>query len=244
MLGGLEQSLVDIPRQIGNKPQAVLMISGHWEEDVFAVMSNPRPPMIYDYQGFPQHTYDIVYPAPGDAILAQRVVDLIAAAGLPTRLDPTRGFDHGTFAPLAIMYPNADVPVIQVSLKNTLNPAEHLALGRALAPLRREGILIMGSGFSFHNLRLMGPQGAAPSAAFDGWLQDTIVAANPMSRRDGLIAWAEAPAARLAHPREEHLLPLMVAVGAAHDDKATCVYHETTVFGAITASSFRFDAAA
>ena len=244
MLHGLELSLADMPRQIGGKPKAVLMISGPWEEDAFAVMSSPRPPMVYDYYGFPKYTYDIVYPAPGDPVLAGRVEGLIAAAGLPTKLDPERGFDHGTFAPLAIMYPDADVPVIQVALKGNLDPAEHLALGRALAPLRDEGVLIVGSGFSFHNLRLMGPQGAEPSAAFDGWLQETVVAANPQAREAGLKAWLKAPAARLAHPREEHLLPLMVAVGAAHDDKATCVYHENTVFGAITASSFRFDAAA
>lgn len=238
----LELSLQAIPREISGKPKAVLMISGHWEEDSFAVSSHPHPPMIYDYVGFPEHTYDITYSAPGDPILAQRVSNLIADAGLPTMLDPARGFDHGTFVPLAIMYPNADIPVIQVALKNNLDPAEHLALGRALAPLRHEGVLIIGSGFSFHNLRLMGPQGAEPSALFDAWLQQNVVDTDPDLRATRLVAWAKAPAARLAHPREEHLLPLMVAAGAAPDEKAICIYHETKVFGSIVASSFRFGA--
>lgn len=140
------------------------------------------------------------------------------------------------------MYPEAQVPVLQVSLRTGLDPAEHLAFGAALAPLRDEGVLIVGSGLSYHNLRAFGPAAKAPSQAFDTWLQDTMTAAAP-TRQQNLIHWQQAPAARLCHPREEHLLPLMVAVGAAGSDPATCVYHERDIFGGITASSFRFGAA-
>lgn len=239
----LEHSLQDIPRQLGLPPKAVLVISGHWEEAEFAVMSHPRPPMVYDYSGFPTHTYQVVYAAPGAPELAQRVHALVTAAGLPARLDAQRGFDHGTFVPLVVMYPQAHVPVLQVSMKVGLDPAEHLALGRALAPLREEGVLIISSGLSYHNLRLFGPQGQAPSHAFDHWLQETLCSVSPPEREARLLHWADAPAARTAHPREDHLIPLMVAVGAAHTDQATCVYHEDDFFGGLAVSSFRFGAA-
>jgi aromatic ring-opening dioxygenase catalytic subunit (LigB family) len=138
------------------------------------------------------------------------------------------------------MYPQANIPVLQLSLKQGLDPEAHLAAGRALRPLRDGGILIVGSGLSYHNLRELGPRGQVPSAAFDAWLQNSVVQASPMEREDRLRAWATAPAARQAHPREEHLLPLMLAVGAAGDDSGTCVYHEATFLGAVTVSSFRF----
>lgn len=239
----LERSLQDIPCQLGVTPKAVLVISGHWEDAVFGVMSNAQPSMVYDYSGFPAHTYKVVYPAPGSPQLAQRVSALISAAGLPARLDGQRGFDHGVFAPLVVMYPQAKVPVLQVSMKSGLDPAEHLALGRALAPLRDEGVLIIGSGLSYHNLRMFGPQGRAPSKAFDQWLQETLLTLAPMERENRLLNWESAPAARMAHPREDHLIPLMVALGAAHQDAASCVYHEEGFFGGVTVSSFRFDAA-
>jgi aromatic ring-opening dioxygenase catalytic subunit (LigB family) len=241
MMHVLEQSLQDMPRQIGVTPKAVLVISGHWEDSAFAVMSSPKPPMVYDYSGFPAHTYQVVYPAPGAPVLAQRVQSLISAAGLPTRLNGQRGFDHGTFAPLVVMYPQANVPVIQVSMKQGLDPAEHIALGRALAPLRDEGVLIVGSGLSYHNLRLFGPPGRAPSQAFDVWLQETMLVCTPAEREARLLDWASAPAARICHPREDHLIPLMVALGAAAEDTAACCYHEDGIFGGVTASSFRFD---
>jgi aromatic ring-opening dioxygenase catalytic subunit (LigB family) len=235
----LEAALHDMPRQIGVTPKAILMVSGHWEDAAFAVMSSPRPGMLYDYGGFPPHTYQVVYPAPGAPDVALRMHSLIAAAGLPVRLDAQRGFDHGTFSPLQVMYPDAHVPVLQLSLQYAMNPAQHIALGRALAPLRNEGVLIIGSGLSYHNLRLMGPAGRAPSHAFDGWLQ-AAMAATPAQREAQLLQWETAPAARMAHPREEHLLPLMVAVGAAYEDAAACVYHEEAAFGGIAVSSFRF----
>ena len=243
MLATLEQSLVDMPRQIGRTPKAILMVTAHWEERAFTLGTHPTPGMVYDYGGFPAHTYSVVYPAPGAPALAGRVQGLLQNAGLPVALDPQRGYDHGTFVPLAVMYPEAQVPVLQMSLRTGLDPAEHIALGRALAPLRDEDVLIVGSGLSYHNLRNFGPGGRAPSKAFDVWLQDAMAAA-PDVRVRALLDWAAAPSARVAHPREEHLLPLMVAVGAAYDDAATCVYHDENVFGGVTASSFRFDAAA
>ena len=239
MMRELKLALQDMPRQIDTTPKAVLVISGHWEDPAFAIMSSPQPGMLYDYSGFPPHTYNVVYPAPGAPVLAQRIHDLIAAAGLPTRLDGERGFDHGTFAPLVVMYPQAEVPVVQVSMKRGLDPAEHIALGRALAPLRQEGVLIVGSGLSYHNLRMLGPQAKVPSLAFDNWLQDVLMAP-PAQREARLLDWAQAPSARTAHPREDHLIPLMVAVGAAYEEPATCVYHEEGVYGGVVASSFRF----
>ena len=240
----LAQSLQDMPRQIGTRPKAVLMISGHWEEPEFSVMASPQPPMVYDYYGFPEHTYHVKYAAPGLPALAAQVRQLIEGAGFAARLDPERGFDHGTFAPLVVMYPDADVPVVQLSLRVGYDPEQHLAVGRALAPLRDEGVLIVGSGLSYHNLRRMGPPGALPSKQFDDWLQQTLIASDPAQRVQRLIAWDKAPAARVAHPQEDHLLPLMVAVGAAEQEAADCVYHEDGFFGGITVSSFRFGAAA
>lgn len=237
----LAQSLSDIPRQLGQTPKAVLLVTAHWEARAFTLGSSPAPGMVYDYGGFPPHTYQVVYPAPGAPALAQRVQGLLEAAGMPVALDGQRGYDHGTFVPLAVMYPDAEVPVLQMSLRSGLDPAEHIALGRALAPLRDEGVLIVGSGLSYHNLRAFGPQARAPSKAFDDWLQAAL-AATPAQRTQHLLDWEQAPAARLCHPREEHLLPLMVALGAAEADTATCVYHEEAIFGGVTASSFRFDA--
>ena len=237
---GLAASLADMPRQIGSTPKAVLVISGHWEESAYTVMASPKPPMLYDYGGFPPHTYQIRYDAPGAPALAQRVQALIEAAGLPAASDAQRGFDHGTFVPLYVMYPNADVPVVQLSLRQNFDPLEHVALGRALSSLRSEGVLIVGSGLSYHNLRRLGPPAAAPSAAFDAWLQATMQAA-PADRVARLAQWESAPAARIAHPREEHLIPLMVALGAAENEAAACVFHEVGGFTG-TVSSFRFGA--
>lgn len=236
----LETSLHQMPRQLGTTPTAVLMISGHWEESEFTVMASPHPPMIYDYTGFPPHTYRVVYAAPGSPQTAERVRDLVERAGFPARLDAQRGFDHGAFAPLAVIYPEGDVPVVQLSLKRGYDPKEHLAVGRALAPLRDEGIVIVGSGLSYHNLREFGPGAKDASAAFDQWLQQTLVGASPAERVARLIEWESAPAARKAHPREDHLLPLMVAVGAAESDPGTLVYHEDNFFGGISVSSFMF----
>ena len=239
----LAASLADLPRRIGAAPRAVLMVSAHWEADAFTVQGHARPPMLYDYGGFPAHTYAVRYDAPGDPVLARRVQALIAGAGLPAAFDAARGFDHGTFSPMAAIYPAADVPVVQLSLRRGLDPAEHLALGCALAPLRREDVLIVGSGLSYHNLRNFGPSARDASHAFDDWLDQAVVRTPPARRDAALVAWEAAPAARLAHPREEHLIPLMVAAGAAGGEAAERIYHEDDFMGGIAVSSFRFGAA-
>jgi len=238
----LEASLADMPRQIGRTPSAILMVSAHWEAPVFTVQGNAKPPMIYDYGGFPPHTYEVHYDSPGSPELAQRVQSLIAAAGLPAQIDPQRGYDHGMFSPMAAIYPKADVPVVQLSLRRGLDPAEHLALGRAIAPLRDENVLIVGSGLSYHNLRNFGPQAHGVSKAFDDWLDEAVVKSTAGERSAQLLQWDSAPAARMAHPREEHLIPLMVAVGAAEGEAGERVYHEDAFMGGLVVSSFRFGA--
>jgi aromatic ring-opening dioxygenase catalytic subunit (LigB family) len=235
----LETSLANMPNEIGVKPKAILMVSGHWEQDDFAVMASPRPGMVYDYGGFPAFTYQIKYSSPGAPDVARRVAELLTVAGLPTHLDTTRGYDHGVFAPMQVMYPKADVPLLQVAIRHGYDPEEHLALGRALAPLRDEGTLIVGSGLSYHNLGNFGPAARVPSAAFDAWLNTAMMSA-PDARIAALKQWEQAPAARICHPEEDHLIPLMAAVGAAENEKATRVYHETDVYGGVTASSYRF----
>lgn len=236
----LDLSLQDIPHQLGTTPAAILIISGHWEERDFTLSSAAHPGMIYDYYGFPEHTYQVKYPAQGAPQLAAHIAQLISAAGLTAKLDDQRGFDHGTFAPLAAMYPAADIPVVQLSLRVGLDPTQHIAVGRALTSLRSEGVLIIGSGSSYHNMRRMGPQAMPETKLFDDWLQETLVKSTVGARTEKLVAWERAPAARAAHPREEHLLPLMVAVGAAAAEPGVCIYREEGVFGGVIISSFRF----
>ncbi|MBZ2206778.1 DODA-type extradiol aromatic ring-opening family dioxygenase [Massilia soli] len=236
----LEASLADIPRQIGMRPNAILVVSSHWEEREFTLSSSAKPGMIYDFGGFPSHTYQVKYAAPGAPELAARAGILLAQAGFNAGLDPNRGFDHGTFSMLYPVYPEADVPVVQMSLRHGFNPQAHLDAGRALAPLRDEGVLIIGSGLSYHNLQQFGPSGRLASHAFDDWLRFAILELPPAERTSALLHWDQAPHARMAHPREEHLLPLFVAYGAAEHEAAACVYHEDEFFGHLAVSSFRF----
>lgn len=236
----LEASLKALPAQLPERPRAILVASGHWEEPGFTVSTAAQPPMVYDYYGFPEHTYHIRYPAPGAPALAERVVELAGAAGIPVGRDPGRGFDHGTFSMLQPIWPEADIPVLSLSLRADYDPAAHLALGRALAPLRDEGVLIIGSGFSYHNLRQFDARAAQPSAAFDAWLRHTLTELDPSAREAALLQWEQAPSARISHPREDHLIPLMVAVGAAGAEPGLCIYSEDDMRGAITASSYRF----
>jgi aromatic ring-opening dioxygenase catalytic subunit (LigB family) len=239
----LEASLHDVRRELGQAPRAVLMISGHWESDRFLLSSAARPPMVFDYSGFPAHTYRIRYDAPGAPALAEKVRAMLEEGGVTSGLDPKRGFDHGTFTLMHTMYPNADMPLVQLSLRQGYDPAEHIKVGELLAPLRDEGVLIIGSGFSFHDNRAMrNGTGAEASATFDRWLNDTLLVSSPEERSRRLLSWSAAPAARAAHPREDHLIPLMVAVGAAGDGDGARVYHQSDFMGAITASSYRFGA--
>jgi aromatic ring-opening dioxygenase catalytic subunit (LigB family) len=194
----LEASLAAMPRQIGGKVRAVLMISAHWEEPEFTLTSNHKPPMIYDYGGFPDYTYHIHYDAPGDPVLAARVKSLLDAAGMPARLDAERGFDHGAFTPLKVMYPGAEVPVVQLSLKRGLDPATHLDMGRALGSLRDDGVLIVGSGLSYHNLRqFFSPAAFGPSREFDAWLNGALLGGSASDRGKLLTAWLPQLAQRI-----------------------------------------------
>ena len=237
----LEKSLHDTRMELGELPRAVLMISGHWEADRFLLSSAAQPPMLYDYSGFPEHTYRIRYDAPGDPGLAETVRGMLERGGMPTGLDPRRGYDHGTFSLMHVLYPEAKLPLVQLAMKADFDPAEHIRVGELLAPLRDQGVLIVGSGFSFHDTRsIISGAGRISSATFDAWLNETLVDSAPEDRTQRLVNWADAPAARAAHPREDHLIPLMVAAGAAGVDRGFRVYHESAFMGAITASSYRF----
>ncbi|MCA9783658.1 MAG: dioxygenase [Calditrichaeota bacterium] len=216
-----------LPTALGATPRGILVVSAHWEETRPTLMSGSAPPLYYDYFGFPPEAYTLSWPAKGDPQLAAQVRELLDSAGLPSSQDPDRGYDHGTFVPLKLMYPQPTIPVIQLSLLSGLDPARHLALGRALAPLRDEGVLILGSGMSYHHLpNLMRGRGQASSRLFDDWLQEAVCG-SPPRRTQALLNWQQAPAARDAHPREEHLLPLLVVAGAAEEAPGQRIFHGT-----------------
>jgi len=223
------------------KPRAILVISAQWEMPRPTVMTAARPSMLFDYYGFPEHTYKLEYPAPGSPELASRVRALLAGAGIASDEDSARGYDHGVFVPFLLMFPDADIPVVQLSLRADLDPAAHVAIGRALAPLRDEGVLIVGSGMSYHNLRRFWSTDVADveaARAFDAWLAESVEPADAASREARLVAWADAPGARAAHPRSEHLLPLMVVAGAGGGDGSRRTYSDR-VFGKAV-SGFQF----
>ena len=231
--------LGQIGASLGRKPKAVIIFSAHWETREFAVTAHAHPPLIYDYFGFPDHTYQIQYPAPGAPALAERVNELLGKAGISSRSVPERGFDHGVFIPFKLIYPDADIPMIQLSLKSGLDPAVHLAAGRALEPLRSEGVLLVGSGMSYHNLRVFGSAAAGPvSEAFDAWLTATACDPDAKARDEKLSRWEEAPSARQAHPREEHLLPLMMVAGAAGKDQGRRIYADNVMTARVSAYQF------
>lgn len=204
-----------LPALLPEPPRAILLVSGHWETRGFAFTGSAAPGLIYDYYNFPPHTYQLTFPAPGDPALAARAARLLEGAGIAAQVDPEHGLDHGVFVPLKVAWPEAEVPVVEMSVDRSLDPALHIAAGRALAPLRDEGVLIVGSGMSFHNMRAYGdPRALDPSAQFDRWLTQAV-AETGERRAAALAGWREAPAGAFSHPREEHLIPLMVAAGAA-----------------------------
>lgn len=227
------RAMVDFMRQLPSqlrRPDAILVISAHWEESAATLTGAPNPAMFYDYYGFPDEAYAITYPAPGSPKLALRIAELLDKNDVPASIDRQRGFDHGLFIPLKLMYPEADIPSLQLSLLRGLNPAAHLALGRALRGLMHENILVVGSGFSFHNMSAFSWQGSgAPDPAndaFQNWLIETCAGPLPQPERERrLIAWEKAPSARYCHPREEHLLPLHVCLGMA-DKRARLVFDD------------------
>ncbi len=237
---GMETFLRDLPKNLPERPKAIIVISGHWETDGFAFTGAAAPGLIYDYYGFPKHTYELRYDVPGAPGLAARAAALLTAQGIEARVDPARGLDHGVFVPFKVAFPDADIPLIEMSVERNFDPVLHMAAGRALAQLRNEGVLIVGSGMSFHNMRAYGdPRSTPGSEAFDAWLSDSMVL-DGSKRAARLAHWAEAPAARFAHPpaQEEHLLPLMVAAGTA-EGPGERVYSGQVLATAI--SGFRFN---
>ena len=238
-MGGWLRGLVDV---VGARPRAILVVSAHWEQPLATVSAQAAPGLLFDYGGFPEHTYRLAWPAPGAPALAADIRGLLDDAGFASAEDHARGLDHGVFIPMKLAFPDADVPVVQLSLLRGLDPAAHLALGRALAPLRERGVLIVGSGMSYHNMRrfMSGSPGVDPaSRTFDDWLGETV--ALPSAERDArLAAWADAPGGRESHPREEHLLPLHVVAGAGGDDTGRRVLRDE-VIGSVQ-SAFLFGA--
>lgn len=215
------------------RPKAIIVVSAHWEAGHVKVTTGKTPALIYDYHNFPPEAYRIHYPCDGDSNLAREVIDAVNAVGLHVEGDPSRGFDHGHFVPLKIMYPDADIPTIQVSLVHSLSPQSHLLLGRSLSGLIGDGVMLLGSGFSFHNMKAFFEPPNANSVSlnesFEQWLHDTLT--DPQlsegHRSRQLENWSQAPGARYCHPREEHLLPLHVCYGAAQS--VTSEAHSLTV---------------
>jgi aromatic ring-opening dioxygenase catalytic subunit (LigB family) len=233
-------------------PSAIVVISAHWEADPISINSSPNPSMYYDYGGFPKETFEYQYPAQGSPALAQRIQNLLTNQGLESHMNDTRGYDHGVFVPLMIMYPEATIPVVQVSLHKSLDPKINIDIGKALAPLRDDNILILGSGYTFHNFdALMHPSTKSLQVArsFNTWLKETILLPDENScsvedRKDwpsnemlkaayeerirSLEDWASAPGGRFCHPREEHLLPLLVVAAAGGETSVPTLIHDST----------------
>jgi aromatic ring-opening dioxygenase catalytic subunit (LigB family) len=237
--------LKEIAKELG-QPSAIVLISAHWEEKLPTITGGSHPAIIYDYNNFPPETYEIQYPASGDPSLARRVQELIKTSGVDARVDDERGFDHGLFVPLKLMYPEAEIPCIQLSLFSDLNPENHIALGKSLAALREENILIIGSGLSFHNMGEFFSTDTTnnyKNVEFDNWLVETCSreSMSPADREERLIGWENAPHARYCHPREEHFLPLHVCYGVASRDtpKAEVVFNNEVLGKRVTGLLWR-----
>ncbi len=232
--------LRSIPASLPEPPAALLVVSAHWEQPRPTVLAPEHGELLFDYYGFPPHTYELTWPAPAAPELASRVVELLARAGLAPVVASGRGFDHGVFVPLKVAMPEPTVPTAQLSLLESLDPRAHLALGRALAPLRDEGVLIVGSGgsgMSFHDMRSFNrPEALARSEAFDAWMG--AVCARAEGRDEALAAWASAPSGRACHPREDHLLPLHVCAGAAGEDPGAVVFSDVVMGSRVSAIRF------
>jgi 4,5-DOPA dioxygenase extradiol len=223
-------------------PKAILCISAHWETSVPSITGSDAPSTIHDFHGFPKALYDLHYDAPGDPTLAARVADLLQAGGYAPSINAERGLDHGVWSPLMLAYPQSGIPVVQLSLLRRHSPADHISLGRLLAPLRDEGVLILGSGGAVHNLRALDwhNRSGIPvwASTFDQWLTANIAAGN----FDALSDYrAQAPDAEIAHPSEDHILPLFVALGAAAGAGSTAPgdqLHHSFTFGSLSMSSY------
>ncbi|QJD70899.1 class III extradiol ring-cleavage dioxygenase [Marinobacterium sp. LSUCC0821] len=215
--------LVSMLKQLPSKfpkPRAIVVISAHWESDEIAITSSSSPSLLFDYFGFPAESYQFKYPAPGNPQLASNIAKVLQVDGFNVRLYEERGLDHGVFIPLMLMYPQADIPVLQISLSSSLDPLQHLQLGEALAKLDEEGVLFLGSGFSFHNMRAFFADSAeirSANLSFESWLTESLTNSDLeyTQIKARLVEWNQAPGAHFCHPREEHLLPLHVCAGIA-----------------------------
>lgn len=236
MFRPMGQFLASLPATLPIRPAAVLMVTAHWEAPTATFCGARSPALIYDYFGFPPETYALRYPAPGAPELAETAARLLREAGLQAVVDAGHGWDHGVFIPLKMMFPDATIPVLAMSLQQGLDPAAHVAMGEALRSLRTDGVLIVGSGMSYHNLRQR--YGSAAATEFDGWL-DRVLTGNAAHRRNWLAEWSHAPSGRAAHPREEHLLPLMVASGAGSDTPGRKLW--SGAVGETVVSAWAFD---
>ncbi len=220
--GRMAAYLRGIPASLPDVPRAVVVISAHWEAPRPTIGVAPSHALLFDYYGFPEHTYRLRYPARGAPALGARIRDLLAQAGIDADADDRRGLDHGVFIPFKLIYPDAELPIVPLSLHRSLDPQFHFLLGSALAPLRDEGVLIVASGMSYHNLRdfFQAGRGDDAAQAFDDWLARTIADPDPQARNRALLEWKQAPGARACHPRPEHWLPILVAAGAAASETA------------------------
>jgi aromatic ring-opening dioxygenase catalytic subunit (LigB family) len=235
----MQAYLAGLIASLPERPRAILMVSGHWEEAQATVHTGEHPPLLFDYYGFPGHTYRLRWDAPGAPDVALRARALLESAGFPAGEERERGWDHGVFVPMMVAVPGGDIPLAQLSLRQDLDPAAHIAIGRALAPLRDEGVLIIGSGMSFHNLRVRGAAATGPADAWDAALTAAVTDPDPARRAERVADWASLPHARFAHPREEHLLPLMVALGAGGEDAARLDWRGEVLGWAV--SGYRFE---
>jgi 4,5-DOPA dioxygenase extradiol len=223
------------------RPKAILVASAHWETKAPAVSLAKTPATVHDFYGFPEPLYALSYPAPGAPDIAAKAVALLAAAGFAAEGDPAQGLDHGAWVPLMLAWPDADIPVAQVAIQPQLGPAHHVALGRALAPLRDEGVLIVGSGGMVHNLRSLAWGGTGPTPVwakeFDDWFAERLAAGD----EDALVDYrVRAPHAAMAHPRDEHLIPLYVAYGAGGKGASATRLHGSFTHGALSLAAYSF----
>ena len=221
------KKMIEFTKNISSKierPNAIIVFSAHWEEEDVTIQSGSEPGILYDYYGFPESAYNITYPCKGNNILAEKVAKLLSESHINCRLDNNRPYDHGTYIPLKLMYPNADIPVIQISLNKNLDPLTHLNIGKALRPLLSENLLIIGSGFTFHNMRAFDFSGSNIEDTMNNTFQNRLIeiccTENEEERWEDLIKWEEIPGARYCHPREEHLLPLHICAGMAGNNGA------------------------
>lgn len=216
MVSHLQSLATEIP-----KPKQIIVFSAHWETDNVTITSADSHPLLYDYYGFPAESYAIKYPVAAATSLADAVTTAFQKQQMNPQQELVRGYDHGVWVPLKIMYPEADIPVVQVSLLNNLSPADHIAIGKALVSLDLSDTLVIGSGFSFHNMRaFFAPETAETKAMntdFEAWLQQTLLSEemSEAARSEQLSQWLKAPHAKYCHPREEHLIPLHVCYGLA-----------------------------